>query len=159
MTFDGISSSGALGRAVYSLDGGDWQVIFPVGLLSDSQKEPYEIRLAESFGRPAHGCGTNLGPLWKYGSREDYGYGGKRTEQVNALALQIGDANPFSIAGKWRRGSGLVPLARCDSHRRKPIDNRACGREPAHVSPVFNANYYRFAADILEVSARQRGRN
>jgi hypothetical protein len=45
VTFDGISSSGALGRAVYSLDGGDWQVIFPEGLLSDSQKEPYEIQL------------------------------------------------------------------------------------------------------------------
>jgi len=45
VSFDGVASSGALGRAAYSLDGGDWQVIFPVGLLSDSPKETYEIPL------------------------------------------------------------------------------------------------------------------
>jgi hypothetical protein len=45
VSFDGVASSGALGRAAYSLDGGDWQVIFPVGLLSDSPKETYEIQL------------------------------------------------------------------------------------------------------------------
>lgn len=45
VTFDGISSSGALGHAVYSLDGGDWQTIFPTGLLSDSPKETYQIQL------------------------------------------------------------------------------------------------------------------
>ncbi len=45
LTFEGISSSGALGRAAYSLDGGDWRVIFPVGQLSDSPKETYEIQL------------------------------------------------------------------------------------------------------------------
>jgi hypothetical protein len=43
--FDGVSSSGALGRAVYSLDGGDWQTIFPTGLLADSPKETYQIQL------------------------------------------------------------------------------------------------------------------
>ena len=52
VTFDGISSSGALGRAVYSVDGGDWQVIFPVGLLSDSPKETYEIQLPNLSAGP-----------------------------------------------------------------------------------------------------------
>jgi WD40 repeat protein len=46
VTFDGISPSGALGRAVYSVDGGDWQIVFPTGLLSDSAKEAYQIQLA-----------------------------------------------------------------------------------------------------------------
>ena len=45
VTFDGISSSGALGHAIYSLDGGDWLTIFPTGLLSDSPKETYQIQL------------------------------------------------------------------------------------------------------------------
>jgi len=45
LTFEGISSSGALGRAAYSVDGGDWRVIFPAGQLSDSPKENYEIQL------------------------------------------------------------------------------------------------------------------
>jgi len=45
VTFDAICPSGALGRAVYSIDGGDWQIVFPTGLLSDSAKETYQIQL------------------------------------------------------------------------------------------------------------------
>jgi flavin-binding protein dodecin len=46
VTFDGISSAGAIGRAAYSVDGGDWQIVFPVGQLSDAAKETYQIQLA-----------------------------------------------------------------------------------------------------------------
>ena len=46
ISFVGISSSGAIARAQYDLDAGDWQVIFPVGLLSDSPKETYQIQLS-----------------------------------------------------------------------------------------------------------------
>jgi hypothetical protein len=46
VTFEGVSTGGALARAQYSLDGGDWQVVFPVGLLSDSPKQKYEIQLS-----------------------------------------------------------------------------------------------------------------
>jgi hypothetical protein len=45
VTFDGISSSGAIAHAQYSLDGGDWQIAFPVGLLSDAPKESYQLEL------------------------------------------------------------------------------------------------------------------
>jgi sugar lactone lactonase YvrE len=45
VSFDGISSSGAIARAQYSLDGGDWQIAFPVGLLSDAPKESYQLEL------------------------------------------------------------------------------------------------------------------
>jgi hypothetical protein len=45
VTFDGISASGAIARAQYSLDGGDWQIAFPVGLLSDAPKESYQLEL------------------------------------------------------------------------------------------------------------------
>ncbi|MGB0037195.1 MAG: hypothetical protein WBP79_17140, partial [Candidatus Acidiferrales bacterium] len=44
--FDGISSSGAIARAQYSFDSGDWQIAFPVGLLSDAPKESYQIQLS-----------------------------------------------------------------------------------------------------------------
>jgi len=45
VTFDGVSSSGAIARAQYSLDGGDWQIAFPAGLLSDAPKESYQLEL------------------------------------------------------------------------------------------------------------------
>jgi hypothetical protein len=44
--FDGVSSSGAIARAQYSVDSGDWLTAFPIGLLSDAPKESYEIQLA-----------------------------------------------------------------------------------------------------------------
>jgi WD40 repeat protein len=47
VTFEGLSSSGeALARAEYSVDAGDWQMVYPVGLLSDSPKQSYQIHLA-----------------------------------------------------------------------------------------------------------------
>ena len=46
VSFDGISSSGALTRAQYSLDAGDWLIVFPKGLLSDAPRENYQIYLA-----------------------------------------------------------------------------------------------------------------
>ena len=46
-TFDGISSAGAIARAQYSVDSGDWETIFPIGLLSDSERESYQIQLAD----------------------------------------------------------------------------------------------------------------
>ena len=47
ITFEGISAGGAaLAQAQYSLDAGDWEVVYPVGLLSDSPKQKYEIQLS-----------------------------------------------------------------------------------------------------------------
>jgi hypothetical protein len=45
VSFEGISSSGAIARAQYSLDGGEWQIAFPEGLLSDAPKETYRLEL------------------------------------------------------------------------------------------------------------------
>jgi WD40 repeat protein len=45
VAFDAIASSGAIAHAQYSLDAGDWQVVFPVGLLSDATQEKYEFQL------------------------------------------------------------------------------------------------------------------
>jgi hypothetical protein len=47
ISFDGISSSGAVASAQYSLDAGDWKIVFPVGLLSDAPKENYLIQLSK----------------------------------------------------------------------------------------------------------------
>jgi len=44
-SFDATSASGPIARAQYSLDGGDWQTIFPTGLLSDAPKESYFMEL------------------------------------------------------------------------------------------------------------------
>jgi len=44
-SFDATSASGPIARAQYSLDAGDWKMIFPTGLLSDSPKESYYIEL------------------------------------------------------------------------------------------------------------------
>ncbi|MGA7090235.1 MAG: hypothetical protein WBX12_06090 [Candidatus Acidiferrales bacterium] len=45
VSFDGISAAGAIEQAQYSVDAGDWLIVFPVGQLSDAAKESYEIDL------------------------------------------------------------------------------------------------------------------
>lgn len=44
-SWDATSSSGAIARAEYSIDSGDWRILFPTGLLSDSPKESYFVQL------------------------------------------------------------------------------------------------------------------
>jgi hypothetical protein len=44
--FDAASSSTAIARGQFSVDAGDWQILFPVGLLSDALRESYQITLA-----------------------------------------------------------------------------------------------------------------
>lgn len=46
VSFDAISASGPIAHAQYSVDAGDWQVVFPAGLLSDAPKESYSIGLS-----------------------------------------------------------------------------------------------------------------
>jgi hypothetical protein len=46
ISFEAISPSAAIARAHYSLDAGDWQIIFPAGLLSDAPNEKYQIPLS-----------------------------------------------------------------------------------------------------------------
>ena len=46
VSFDAVSSSAAIARAQYSLDAGDWQIIFPAGLLSDAPKESYQFQVS-----------------------------------------------------------------------------------------------------------------
>jgi len=45
VSFQAVSSSAAIEHAQYSVDAGDWLVVFPTGLLSDSPKENYQIQL------------------------------------------------------------------------------------------------------------------
>jgi hypothetical protein len=44
-SFDAVAASSAIARAEYSIDAGDWQLIFPTGVLSDSPKESYFMEL------------------------------------------------------------------------------------------------------------------
>jgi WD40 repeat protein len=47
VTFRGVSAGGdALAEAKYSVDAGDWQIVYPVGLLSDAPQQDYRIELA-----------------------------------------------------------------------------------------------------------------
>jgi hypothetical protein len=45
ITFDGLSSGLAITRAQYSVDAGDWLIVFPANGLSDGPKENYQIEL------------------------------------------------------------------------------------------------------------------
>jgi hypothetical protein len=46
VTFRGVSAGAdALAEAKYSVDAGDWHIVYPVGLLSDSPKQTYRIQL------------------------------------------------------------------------------------------------------------------
>lgn len=44
-SFDAVSSSGPIARALYSIDSGDWKIVFPTGELSDAAKESYFMQL------------------------------------------------------------------------------------------------------------------
>jgi hypothetical protein len=46
ISFNGISSTEAIERAQYSLDSGDWQVVLPIGQLSDAPTESYRLEIA-----------------------------------------------------------------------------------------------------------------
>jgi hypothetical protein len=66
-SFDAVSALGAIARAQYSVDAGDWQIVFPTDLLSDAPKESYfmnllglppgehtlAVRVADRFGNTA----------------------------------------------------------------------------------------------------------
>jgi hypothetical protein len=45
ITFEGISSGLAITRAQYSVDAGDWLIVFPASGLSDGPKESYQVEL------------------------------------------------------------------------------------------------------------------
>jgi hypothetical protein len=47
ITFDAHDPQSDLARAEYSADAGTWQVVFPVGLLTDAPKESYQIQLQD----------------------------------------------------------------------------------------------------------------
>jgi hypothetical protein len=44
-SFDAVAASSAIAHAEYSIDAGDWQLIFPTGVLSDAPKESYYLEL------------------------------------------------------------------------------------------------------------------
>jgi WD40 repeat protein len=45
IAFEGVSSGLAITRAQYSVDAGDWLIVFPTGGLSDGPKESYQLDL------------------------------------------------------------------------------------------------------------------
>jgi WD40 repeat protein len=47
ISFEAVSSSAAIARAQYSLDAGDWQIVFPSGVLSDAPRESYQLQLRD----------------------------------------------------------------------------------------------------------------
>jgi WD40 repeat protein len=46
VTFQAVSSSTAIDHARYSVDAGEWFIVFPIGLLSDAPKESYSINVS-----------------------------------------------------------------------------------------------------------------
>jgi hypothetical protein len=58
ISFDAEDASSPIAHAEYSLDAGSWQHINPVGVLSDSRREHYDLKL--SFDAPAGKIGEHL---------------------------------------------------------------------------------------------------
>jgi hypothetical protein len=50
VTFDAVDASSPIAHAEYSLDAGPWQYVNPVGELSDSKREHYEIQIPLAVG-------------------------------------------------------------------------------------------------------------
>jgi WD40 repeat protein len=59
ITFDGVSSGLAITRAQYSVDAGDWLIVFPANGLSDGPKENYQIELPGLAPGP-HAIGVQI---------------------------------------------------------------------------------------------------
>ncbi|HKQ88208.1 MAG TPA: hypothetical protein VJS43_15730, partial [Candidatus Acidoferrales bacterium] len=47
LSFGATSTSGAIARASYSVDSSDWQIVFPVGQLTDAPKEDYRWNVTD----------------------------------------------------------------------------------------------------------------
>jgi hypothetical protein len=47
LSFGATSTSGAIARASYSVDSSDWQIVFPVGQLTDAPKEDYRWNITD----------------------------------------------------------------------------------------------------------------
>jgi hypothetical protein len=60
VTFRAADSFSPLARAEYSVDAGDWQVLEPVGRISDSKSESYDFTAALPAAPPG-GAGENPG--------------------------------------------------------------------------------------------------
>lgn len=52
VSFKAVDGFSAIHRAEYSLDGGDWQYVAPVGEISDSTTENYDFKIPTSAGDP-----------------------------------------------------------------------------------------------------------
>ena len=52
LIFDAVDSTSPIAHAEYSLDAGDWQYIEPVGQISDSKTEHYDLRIPLAAGSP-----------------------------------------------------------------------------------------------------------
>jgi hypothetical protein len=52
VTFDAADSTSPIAHAEYSLDAGDWQYIEPVGQISDSKTEHYDVTIPLGSGAP-----------------------------------------------------------------------------------------------------------
>jgi hypothetical protein len=71
VTFDAEDAFSPIAHAEYSLDAGPWQYIEPVGGLSDSRREHYEVRLAADG--PAGKAGEHLITVRVYDRHDNVG--------------------------------------------------------------------------------------
>jgi len=71
VTFDAEDAFSPIAHAEYSLDAGPWQYIEPVGGLSDSRREHYEIRLPADG--PAGKTGEHLITVRVYDRHDNVG--------------------------------------------------------------------------------------
>jgi hypothetical protein len=63
VTFRAVDSFSNIKRAEYSVDAGAWQFIEPVGQLSDSKAESYDLRVTVPLVKPAAATLTSAGQL------------------------------------------------------------------------------------------------
>ena len=54
MKFFARDTTSSIDRAQYSIDGGDWVMIAPIGSVSDSLEERYEFTLPEALSPGEH---------------------------------------------------------------------------------------------------------
>jgi hypothetical protein len=108
VTFDAEDAFSPIAHAEYSLDAGPWQYIEPVGGLSDSRREHYDVLIpvpAEAKSQRAPGRRSRLRPARQCGRGQD---GNCRRKEVGIMRFELYIAARYLKAKRRQAVVGVV---------------------------------------------------
>ena len=105
ITFDGVSSGLAITRAQYSVDAGDWLIVFPARRSVRRAKGKLSDRTSGPRARPAHYRRANFRPLRQHDGGASSVHRGSAVREIIPAQVNSGCKTPA-------RSALVIPIAR-----------------------------------------------